>query len=134
MCGSTSAPVCNSSGRRTTCLTTLTSAERAPHSFRVPHRRLFVGLRGRRASFRKTSARLPSEHLLQHPAPESCNSPLSFSFRPTDQSRDGFTNFPYKAGPSFLHRNKTLFGGPSVTRKLSTNASALSEARFHKSV
>src|SRR6266446_8066955 len=103
MCTSPSASVCDSSGRRSTCLTTRTSAECAQHSFRVPHRQLSVELRAHRASFRKTSARLPSEHLLEHLAHESCNLPSNSSSRPTDCSGDGFTTFTCRVTAPFLY-------------------------------
>src|SRR6266481_3314284 len=102
MCSSPSACDCNSSGKRSTCLTAPTLAECARRSFLVPPRPPPAELRGLRASSLKPLARLPSEHLPQRPVRESCNSPLSFSFRPTDQSRDGFTNFPYKSRTIFL--------------------------------
>ncbi len=43
-------------------------------------RRPSAELQGLRARFRNTSVQLPSRHVLQHPVPESCNSPSnSFS-------------------------------------------------------
>ncbi len=77
MCSSPSTYACSSSGKRSTCLTTRTSAECARRSFRVPPRQRFAELRAHRAWFPKVSGRLPSER----PAPESCNLPLSSSCR-----------------------------------------------------
>src|SRR6266849_562250 len=103
MCSSPSACDCNSSGRRSTCLTTLTSAECVPHSFRAPPRLQSAELRGLPAWSRKTSAQPPLEHPLQHPVPESCNSPSNSSSRSTDCSGDGFTTFTCQVTAPFLY-------------------------------
>src|SRR5713101_2572247 len=103
MCTSPSACDCNSSGKRSTCLTAPTLAECARRSFLVPPRPPPAELPGLRASSLKPVARLPSEHLPQRPVRESCNWPLSFSFRPTDCSGDGFTNFTCQVTASFLY-------------------------------
>src|SRR5216683_3366785 len=103
MCTSPSVPACNSSGKRSTCLTTLISAECAQHSFRAPPRLPSAELQGLRAWSRKTSAQPLSEHLLQHPAHESCNLPLSSSSRPRDCSGDGLGNFTCQVTASFSY-------------------------------